>query len=100
MDFSIKAFDAKNTIASVKTGCIAVAVFENKKLSHAAKALDSAGEITAALKSGDITGKAGTALLLRGLQGAAAERVLLVGMGSDEAVGEKSFASGLSLIHI
>jgi len=95
MDFSIKAFDAKNTIASAKTGCIAVAVFENKKLSQAAKALDSAGEITAALKSGDITGKPGTALLLRGLKGAAAERVLLIGLGADEAVSEKSFASGV-----
>ena len=81
MDFSIKALDAKNTIASAKSGCIVVGVFENKKLSKAAKALDGAGEITAALKSGDITGKAGTTLLLRGLKGAAAERVLLVGLG-------------------
>ncbi|MBB3122383.1 MULTISPECIES: leucyl aminopeptidase [Telluria group] len=95
MDFSIKAFDAKNTISSAKTGCVAVAVFENKKLSEAAKALDGAGEITAALKSGDISGKAGTTLLLRGLKGAAAERVLLVGLGADEAVGEKSFNSAV-----
>ena len=66
MDFSIKAFDTKNTLTSAKSGCVAVAVFENKKLSQAAKALDGAGEITAALKSGDISGKAGTTLLLRG----------------------------------
>ena len=96
MDFSIKAFDAKNTIASAKSGCVVVGVFENKKLSKAAKALDSAGEITAALKSGDITGKAGTTLLLRGLKGAAAERVLLVGLGSDEAVAEKSMSSAIN----
>ncbi|MBA5608634.1 leucyl aminopeptidase [Duganella sp. FT3S] len=95
MDFSIKAFDTKNTIASAKTGCVAVAVFENKKLSAAAKALDSAGEITAALKSGDITGKAGTTLLLRDVKGAAAERVLLVGLGSDETASEKNFASAV-----
>ncbi|MFC4933193.1 leucyl aminopeptidase [Massilia sp. GCM10023247] len=91
MDFSIKAFDTKNTLATAKTGCVAVAVFENKKLSQAAKALDQTGEITAALKSGDITGKAGSTLLLRGVAGVAAARVLLVGMGADEAVGEKSF---------
>ena len=96
MDFSIKAFDTKNTINSAKTGVVAVAVFENKKLSHAAKALDGSGEITAALKSGDISGKAGTTLLLRGVKGASAERVLLVGLGSDDAVSEKSFASGVS----
>jgi leucyl aminopeptidase len=95
MDFSIKAFDTKNTIALAKTGCVAVAVFENKKLSQAAKALDQGGEITAALKSGDITGKAGSTLLLRGVSGAAAARVLLVGLGADEAVSEKSFASAV-----
>jgi leucyl aminopeptidase len=95
MDFSIKAFDTKNTLSSVKSGCVAVAVFENKKLSHAAQTLDGAGEITTALKSGDITGKPGTTLLLRGLKGAAAERVLLVGMGADETVSEKSFATGV-----
>ena len=32
MDFSIKTFDAKTTIIAVKTGCIAVGVYENKKL--------------------------------------------------------------------
>ena len=96
MDFSIKALDAKNTIASAKSGCVVVGVFENKKLSKAAKALDSAGEITAALKSGDITGKAGTTLLLRGLKGAAAERVLLVGLGADEAVAEKAIGSAIN----
>ena len=96
MDFSIKAFDTKNTIASAKTGCIAVAVFENKKLSQAAKALDQGGEITAALKSGDITGKAGTTLMLRGVAGVGAARVLLVGMGNDESISEKSFTSAVN----
>ncbi|MET0267807.1 MAG: leucyl aminopeptidase [Duganella sp.] len=100
MDFSIKAFDTKNTITSAKTGVVAVAVFENKKLSQAAKALDGSGDISAALKSGDITGKAGTTLLLRGVAGVSAERVLLVGLGSDEGanggVSEKSFASGVT----
>jgi leucyl aminopeptidase len=95
MDFSIKAFDTKNTIAAAKTGCVAVAVFENKKLSQAAKALDQGGEITAALKSGDITGKAGTTLLLRGVSAAGAARVLLVGLGNDESISEKSFTSAV-----
>ncbi|NHZ40978.1 leucyl aminopeptidase [Massilia aquatica] len=96
MDFSIKAFDTKNTITSAKTGCIAVAVFENKKLSQAAKALDQGGDITAALKSGDITGKAGSTLLLRGMSGTGAARVLLVGLGNDETVSEKSFTSAVN----
>ncbi len=96
MDFSIKAFDTKNTLAAAKSGCVAVAVFENKKLSQAAKALDQNGEIGAALKSGDITGKAGSTLLLRGVAGAGAARVLLVGMGPDEAVSEKNFVTAVN----
>ncbi|XYJ09300.1 leucyl aminopeptidase [Telluria sp. B2] len=96
MDFSIKAFDTKNTLAAAKTGCVAVAVFENKKLSQAAKTLDQTGEITAALKSGDITGKAGSTLLLRGVAGVTAARVLLVGMGADEAVSEKNFVTAVN----
>jgi leucyl aminopeptidase len=96
MDFSIKAFDTKNTIASAKSGCVAVAVFENKKLSQAAKALDQGGDISAALKSGDITGKAGTTLMLRGLKGVGAARVLLVGLGNDETVSEKSFTTAVN----
>ncbi|MEO7493993.1 MAG: leucyl aminopeptidase [Massilia sp.] len=95
MDFSIKAFDTKNTIASAKSGCVAVGVYENKKLSQAAKAFDQAGDISAALKSGDITGKPGSTLLLRGIAGAGAARVLLVGLGADEAPSEKSFTSAV-----
>jgi leucyl aminopeptidase len=95
MDFSIKAFDTKNTLAAAKTGVVAVAVFENKKLSQAAKALDTQGDISAALKSGDISGKAGTTLLLR-RTGGNAQRVLLVGMGADETISEKTFSSAVS----
>jgi len=96
MDFSIKAFDTKNTLAAAKSGCVAVAVFENKKLSAAARALDVNGDISAALKSGDISGKPGSTLLLRGVAGVAAARVLLVGMGADDTISEKNFASGVS----
>ena len=96
MDFSIKTFDTKNAIAAAKTGCVAVGVFENKKLSQAAKALDQDGDISAALKSGDITGKAGTTLLLRGAKGSSVARILLVGLGADEAPSEKSFMSAVN----
>ena len=98
MDFSIKTFDAKNAIASVKTGCLVVGIFENKKLSQAAKAIDGKGQITTALKSGDISGKPGSTLLLRGLGGIVAERVLLVGLGKDEPINEKSFSSAIQSI--
>ncbi|PXX47534.1 leucyl aminopeptidase [Undibacterium pigrum] len=95
MDFSIKTIDAKSASTAhkaIKTGCIVVGVYENKKLSAAAAGLDKSGDIAAALKSGDITGKAGTSLLLRKLADVAAERVLLVGLGEEAAaVSEKAY---------
>ena len=89
MDFSIKTIDAKTSIASLKAGCIAVGIYENKKLSPQAQALDKSGEITAALKSGDISGKPGSTLLLRKVAGVAAERVLLIGLGADGELNDK-----------
>lgn len=98
MDFSIKTFDAKNTIAAIKTGCIAVGVFENKKLSQAARALDLKGELSAAVKSGDISGKPGSTLLVRHVNGVAAERILLVGLGKEEAIAEKDFSAAVKAV--
>lgn len=95
MDFSIKTIDAKSASTAhkaIKTGCIVVGVFENKKLSAVAASLDKAGDIAAALKSGDITGKTGTSLLLRNIADVAAERVLLVGLGEEAStVSDKAY---------
>ncbi|MBC7500517.1 MAG: leucyl aminopeptidase [Herminiimonas sp.] len=99
MDFSIKSIDAKTTIVAAKTGCLVVGVFENKKLTAAAQALDQTGEIATAIKSGDITGKPGTTLLIRGVTGVAAERVLLVGLGTpatDGTTATKDFTSAVN----
>jgi leucyl aminopeptidase len=98
MDFSIKTIDAKTSIAAVKTGCLVVGVFENRKLSAAAASIDKNGVITAALKSGDLSGKPGTTLLLRGLPGVTAERVLLVGLGDDESIKDKHFTQAAQAI--
>ena len=98
MDFSIKTIDAKTGIAGFKTGCIAIGVFEGRKLSEAARELDGKGVITAAIKSGDITGKPGSTLLLRGLDGIAAERILLVGLGNENPVSEKNFQAAAQAV--
>ncbi|MFZ6844578.1 leucyl aminopeptidase [Undibacterium sp. RuTC16W] len=96
MDFSIKTFDAKSTVNATKTGCVVVGVFENKKLSSSAAALDKKGEIAAALKSGDITGKIGASLLLRNVADIAADRVLLVGLGEEATtVSEKAYSQAV-----
>ena len=60
MDFSIKLIDARTGISGLKTGCIVVGVFEDKKLSTAARELDRKGAISRILKSGDLSGKAGS----------------------------------------
>ncbi|WP_151446075.1 leucyl aminopeptidase [Lacisediminimonas profundi] len=97
MDFSIKTFDGKNAIAQLKGGCIAVGIFEDRKLSEHALALDLDHVISNAVKSGDITGKAGTTLLLRNT-GGRADRILLVGLGRQGEVSSKDFNSAAQAI--
>lgn len=98
MDFSIKSYDAKSAVSTSKTACLVVGVFDNKKLTSAAKSLDTKSEITAALKSGDISGKSGTSLLLRKLESAQAERVLLLGLGDEASmINEKSYNQAINL---
>jgi hypothetical protein len=90
MDFSTKTLDAKNAVTAVKTGALVVGIYENRKLSKAAGALDKLGAISAALKSGDISGKPGSTLLLRGVTGIAAERIVLLGLGADEEIATRA----------
>ncbi len=97
MDFSIKSTDAKNPADTLKTACLVLAVFEDGKLSEAARQADAKGVLSAAVKSGDISGKPGTTLLLRDT-GAAAERILLVGLGKDSAISDKNFISALQAV--
>ncbi len=98
MDFSIKSFDASTPVTAMKTGCMVVGVFEDKKLSPAAQALDRKGELTAAVQSGDISGKPGSTLLIRNPGGAAAERVLLVGLGKEDVIADKSFSTAMQAV--
>ena len=79
--------------ASVKTATLVVPVGEGRKLGAVAKAVDQAceGAISAVLKRGDLAGKPGQTLLLHSLPGLKAERVLLVGSGKDEALGDRAW---------
>jgi leucyl aminopeptidase len=67
----------------LRTGCITVGVFEKRRLSDAAKALDraSGAHLGRMLRAGDLEGKVGQTLLLHAVPGVAADRVLLVGCG-------------------
>jgi leucyl aminopeptidase len=75
------------------TACAAVGVFESRKLSRTAEALDKAarGQLREILRSGDMDGKVGSTRMLYRVRGVAAERVLLVGLGKEKEFGDKQY---------
>jgi leucyl aminopeptidase len=95
MKFTIKS----EKPARVKTGCVILGVFENRKLSAAAAALDksSRGLLTRLLQAGDMDGKCEQTLIVHHPQGGNCERVLLVGCGKqgdfNDAAYRKAVAS-------
>ena len=101
MEFSTKVVAPE----SHSGACVAVGVFEPRKLSAEAGALDRAsrGQIRELLRSGDMEGTAGSTRLLYRVRGVAAERVLLVGLGREKDFGEKQFRdcarAALAAIH-
>lgn len=69
-------------------GAVAVAVFEGKQLSPAAKELDdrSGGTLSRALAADRFSGKAGQSLLVLAPAGLKLDRVVLLGVGKEDAV--------------
>jgi leucyl aminopeptidase len=93
MEFSIKSARPEKQ----GTGCLVVGVFEGGKLSESARAVDdaSAKSISRVLKRGDLDAKPGNTLMLHNVANLAAERVLLVGLGSEKDLHETPFRSAL-----
>ena len=89
MEFSIKNGNPEKQ----KADCIIVGVFEDRKLSEAAKSVDVVANkaISTVLKSGDFEGKLNATLVLHGLTGLAASRVMLVGLGKPAELSEKHY---------
>ena len=75
------------------TACVVVGVFESRKLTRAADALDRAarGELRELVRSGDMDGKAGSTRMLYRTRGVSAQRILLVGLGKEKEFGEKQY---------
>jgi leucyl aminopeptidase len=82
---------------SVRNGCVVVGVFEPRKLSAAAVAIDRAskGYLSDVVRRGDMPGKAGTTLLLHSVPGIAG-RVLLVGLGNQTGFREKPYRDAVA----
>ena len=89
MEFSIKNVNPEK----LAIDCIIVGVFDGGKLTDAAKKIDAASNkaITNVVKSGDMDGKLSATLVLHGLAGIAATRVMLLGLGKQDAFSEKNY---------
>ena len=94
MEFKIKTGD----LATHKTPCLVLGIFEKRKLSGPAERIDEAsdGRLSALLKKGDIEGEAGQALMLYELPGVAAERVLLIGLGKKKDYTRTNYRKALA----
>jgi leucyl aminopeptidase len=94
LEFSTKAVSPEKD----RTDCLVVGVYEGRKLSPAARAVDEASKkaLSAVLKSGDLSGKPGSTLLVHKLEGVAASRILLVGLGKDSVLSPKAFRDALA----
>jgi leucyl aminopeptidase len=94
MEFSIKS-GAPQTGAN---GCIVAGVFEARRLTAAAAALDraAAGHLNKILRRGDMQGAPGTTLLLHDVPGATG-RVLLVGLGREGDFSEKRYREAVAV---
>ncbi|HKP67269.1 MAG TPA: M17 family peptidase N-terminal domain-containing protein, partial [Casimicrobiaceae bacterium] len=85
------------SIVAQRTGCVVVGVYEGGKLSPSATELDTASDraLSDALERGDLEGDLGATLLLARVPNVAAERVLLVGLGTEQEFSEGSFHTAL-----
>jgi leucyl aminopeptidase len=89
MEFSIKQGNADQQ----RTACAVVGVFEQRRLTAAAKAIDDAteGMLSGLLKRGDLDGKPGSTLLVHHLPSVRCERVLLVGLGQEKECTDRNY---------
>ena len=90
MEFSTKA----GTPDRIKSGCVVVGAYADRKLTPAATLVDVAsnGALSAAAKRDDLPLKRGGVLMMAGVAGLAAERVLVVGLGKKEELKVKGMA--------
>src|SRR3954471_4020302 len=94
MEFSIKSGSPEKQ----RSGCVVVGVFEGRKLTASAQAIDAAsgGFVTEVLRRGDLEGSLGKTLLLHSVPKVPADRILLVGLGREREFNEPAFRNAMS----
>ncbi|PTR13780.1 aminopeptidase A [Nitrosospira sp. Nsp2] len=93
MKFSIKSGNPEKQ----RGACLVLGVFEPRKLTDAAKAMDKLadGNISSILRGGDMEGKTGTTLILHNVPNTQCERILLVGLGKEKELGDKAYREAI-----
>jgi leucyl aminopeptidase len=91
-------FVTTEALATQKSDCIVVAIFEQGQLSPSAKTLNelSNNAISRIIDRGDMSGKGGQTVLLHDVAGIEAPRVLLVGCGKQDKTTENDFNAAIS----
>ncbi|MDR5802847.1 leucyl aminopeptidase [Caballeronia sp. LZ001] len=101
MDFSIKACDwskgEANGFLTGKSDVIVLGIFEAQTLTGAARDMDVAtkGLVSRVVKAGDMNGRAGSTLLIPEVTGIGASRILLVGLGKQDAFNQKAYGEAV-----
>ena len=93
MKITLQFKEGERALAARRAACIAVGVYEEGRLSHAAEHLNTSGALRMAAR--DISGKPGSSLLLRNVPGVEAERILLVGLGKDGELTTTAFGEAV-----
>ena len=93
MELKMSTSVRSGAASTQKTAAVVVGVYEPRKLTSAADALDKAakGALGALLRAGDMEGAGGKTALLRDLAGVLAPRVLLAGLGKEADYNEKAW---------
>ncbi len=89
MDFNIKSGNPEKQ----RTACVIVGIFESRRLSTAAKAIDAVSKkyLSNLIRRGDMDGNKGQSLLLHNVPGMIADRVLLIGCGKEREIDERNY---------
>ena len=89
MDFNIKSGNPEKQ----RTACVVVGIFESRRLSTAAKAIDSVSKkyLSNLIRRGDMDGAKGQYLLLHNVPGMIADRVLLIGCGKEREIDDRNY---------
>jgi len=96
MEFSVKSGSPEKQ----RISCVAVGVFDSRKLSHSAQLLDEAsnGYIANLIRRGECEGKLGQTLLLHNVPNTLCDRILLIGCGREKHFDTNEFHKANSIV--